>query len=149
MIQGRDDTMAANNPFEFDLTKLLGDFKVPGIDFEAIVASQRKNIEAVTTANQLAVEGLQAVLRRQAEIIRQSIEEASSLVGDFTSVGAPEEKAAKQAELVKSTFEKALANVKELSELVAKSNAEAADILAKRVSESLDEVKSAIAKAKA
>jgi phasin family protein len=149
MIQGRDDTMAANNPFEFDLTKLLGDFKVPGIDFEAIVASQRKNIEAVTTANQLAVEGLQAVLRRQAEIIRQSIEEASSLVGDFTAVGAPEEKAAKQAELVKSTFEKALANVKELSELVAKSNAEAADILAKRVSESLDEVKSAIAKAKA
>jgi phasin family protein len=141
--------MAANNPFEFDLTKLLGDFKVPGIDFEAIVASQRKNIEAVTTANQLAVEGLQAVLRRQAEIIRQSIEEASSLVGDFTAVGAPEEKAAKQAELVKSTFEKALANVKELSELVAKSNAEAADILAKRVSESLDEVKSAIAKAKA
>jgi phasin family protein len=141
--------MAANNPFEFDLTKLLGDFKVPGIDFEAIVASQRKNIEAVTTANQLAVEGLQAVLRRQAEIIRQSIEEASSLVGDFTAVGAPEEKAAKQAELVKSTFEKALANVKELSELVAKSNAEAADILAKRVSESLDEVKTAIAKAKA
>jgi phasin family protein len=140
--------MAANNPFEFDLTKLLGDFKVPGIDFEAIVASQRKNIEAVTTANQLAVEGLQAVLRRQAEIIRQSIEEASSLVGDFTAVGAPEEKAAKQAELVKSTFEKALANVKELSELVAKSNAEAADILAKRVSESLDEVKTAIAKAK-
>lgn len=141
--------MAANNPFEFDLTKLLGDFKVPGIDFEAIVASQRKNIEAVTSANQLAVEGLQAVLRRQAEIIRQSIEEASALVGDFTAVGAPEEKAAKQAELVKSTFEKALANVKELSELVAKSNAEAADILAKRVSESLDEVKSAIAKAKA
>ncbi len=140
--------MAANNPFEFDLTKLLGDFKVPGIDFEAIVASQRKNIEAVTSANQLAVEGLQAVLRRQAEIIRQSIEEASALVSDFTAVGAPEEKAAKQAELVKSTFEKALANVKELSELVAKSNAEAADILAKRVSESLDEVKSAIAKAK-
>ena len=89
------------------------------------------------------------MLRRQAEIIRQSIEEASSLVGDLTSVGAPEEKAAKQAELVKTAFEKALANMKELSELVAKSNTEAAEILTKRVSESLDEVKSAIAKAKA
>lgn len=141
--------MAANNPFEFDLTKFLGDFKVPGVDFESIIASQRKNIEAVTAANQLAVEGLQAVLRRQAEIIRQSIEEATALVGDLTAVTAPEEKAAKQAELAKTAFEKALANVKELSELVAKSNTEAADILAKRVSESLDELKAAIAKAKA
>lgn len=141
--------MAANNPFEFDLTKFLGDFKVPGVDFESIIASQRKNIEAVTAANQLAVEGLQAVMRRQAEIIRQSIEEATALVGDLTSVSAPEEKAAKQAELAKTAFEKALANVKELSELVAKSNTEAAEILTKRVSESLDELKSAIAKAKA
>lgn len=140
--------MAANNPFEFDLTKYLGDFKVPGVDFEAILASQRKNIEAVTAANQLAVEGLQAVLRRQAEIVRQSLEEATSLVSDFTAVGAPEEKVVKQTELVKTTFEKALANIKELSELVAKSNSEAADVLAKRVAESLDEVKAAIAKAK-
>lgn len=143
----------AANPFEFDfskydLSKYLGDFKVPGVDFEAIIASQRKNIEAVTAANQLAVEGLQAVLRRQAEIVRQSLEEASSLVTDFTAVGAPEEKAVKQTELVKTTFEKALANIKELSELVAKSNSEAAEILAKRVAESLDEVKAAIAKAK-
>lgn len=141
--------MASNTPFDFDLTKLLGDFKVPGVDFESIIASQRKNIEAVTAANQLAVEGLQAVLRRQAEIIRQSIEEASSLVGDLTSPTAPEEKAAKQADLVKSAFEKALANIKELSEMVAKSNSEAAEVLTKRVSESLEEVKSAIAKAKA
>lgn len=141
--------MASNTPFDFDLTKLLGDFKVPGVDFESIIASQRKNIEAVTAANQLAVEGLQAVLRRQAEIIRQSIEEASSLVGDLTSPSAPEEKAAKQADLVKSAFEKALANIKELSEMVAKSNSEAAEVLTKRVSESLEEVKSAIAKAKA
>lgn len=141
--------MATNTPFDFDLTKLLGDFKVPGVDFESIIASQRKNIEAVTAANQLAVEGLQAVLRRQAEIIRQSIEEASSLVGDLTSPSAPEEKAAKQADLVKSAFEKALANIKELSEMVAKSNSEAAEVLTKRVSESLEEVKSAIAKAKA
>lgn len=141
--------MATNTPFDFDLTKLLGDFKVPGVDFESIIASQRKNIEAVTAANQLAVEGLQAVLRRQSEIIRQSIEEASSLVGDLTSVSAPEEKAAKQADLVKSAFEKALANIKELSEIVAKSNSEAAEVLTKRVSESLEEVKAAIAKAKA
>lgn len=135
--------------FDFDFTKLLGDFKVPGVDFESIIASQRKNVEAITAANQLAVEGLQAVLRRQAELVRQAVEEATQVVSELTAVGAPEEKAAKQAELAKTAFEKALANVKELSEMVAKSNAEASEILAKRVSESLEEVKAAITKLKA
>ena len=138
---------SSGNPFlDFDISKALGDFKVPGLDVDAILASQRKNIEAVTAANQLAIEGLQAVLRRQAEILRASVEESSNYVNQVVAAGTPEEKAAKQAELAKAAFEKALANARELAELVAKSNSEAAEILSKRVSESLDEVKAAIAK---
>jgi phasin family protein len=137
-----------DNPFlNTDFTKLLGDFKVPGVDVEAILSSQRKNIEAVTAANQLAIEGLQAVIRRQAEIVRASLEEAGSYVNQVAAAGTPEEKATKQAELLKVAFEKSLSNVKELAELVAKSNTEAADVLSKRVSESLEEVKTAITKA--
>ncbi len=135
------------NPFfDVDVTKFLGDLKVPGIDVEALLASQRRNIEAVTAANQLAIEGIQAVLRRQAEILRQSIEESNSIVGEVLAAGSPEEKAVKQTEFAKAAFEKALANAKELAELVARSNTEAADVLTRRVSESLDEVKAALAK---
>jgi phasin family protein len=137
------------NPFlDIDVTKFLGDYKVPGVDVDSLLASQRKNIEAITAANQLAVEGLQAVLRRQAEILRQSLEESSALMSDLMAAGSPEDKAAKQTDLVKTAFEKALANSRELAELVAKSNTEAAEILSKRFSESLDELKLAIAKAK-
>ncbi|WP_448208101.1 phasin family protein [Azospirillum sp. sgz302134] len=140
---------SSGNPFlEFDVSKVLGDFKVPGVDVEAMLASQRKNIEALTAANQLAMEGFQAVVRRQAELLRSSVEEASNYVNQVVAAGTPEEKASKQAELVKIAFEKALANMKELSELVAKSNTEAAEVLSKRVSESLDEVKTALAKAR-
>ncbi len=136
-----------SNPFlEFDPSKFLGDFKLPGVDVEAILSSQRKNIEALTAANQLAAEGFQAVLRRQAEILRSSVEEASGYVNDVLTAGTPEAKAAKQAELVKAAFEKSLANARELAELIAKSNTEAADVLSKRVSESLEELKTAVAK---
>lgn len=136
-----------NNPFlEFDVSKVFGDFKVPGVDVESVLSAHRKNIEAVTTANQAAFEGLQAVFRRQAEIVRSSVEDASSYVNQVIAAGSPEEKAARQAEIVKTAFESALSNVKELAELVAKSNNEAAEILTKRVSESLEEVKSAIGK---
>lgn len=134
-------------PFiDLDVSKLMAEFKIPGVDVDAILASQRKNIEAVTAANQLAIEGFQAVVRRQAEILRQTMEEAGPLVTDLMGVGSPQDKVAKQAEVVKSAFEKALANMKELAEMVAKSNTEAANVISKRVSESLEELKSATGK---
>ncbi|MBY6265919.1 phasin family protein [Azospirillum sp. 412522] len=140
----------SGNPFlEFDPSKLMGDLKVPGVDVESIIASQRRNIEAVTAANQLAFEGFQAIVRRQAEVLRTVAEDVNRAVGELSAAGTPEEKAAKQADLVKAAFEKSLSNIRELSEMIAKSNTEAAEILTKRVSDSLDEVKAAIAKTKA
>ncbi len=133
--------------FEMDISKVLSEFKLPGVDVDAILASQRKNIEAVTAANQLAIEGFQAVVRRQASILRQTLEETGTILTEALSAGSPEDKAAKQAELVKTAFEKALSNMKELAELVAKSNTEAANVISNRVSESLEELKSALAKA--
>lgn len=137
------------NPFlELDITKMMSEFRMPGIDMDGMLASQRRNVEAISAANQLAIEGVQAVMRRQAEIVRQMMDEARGVVTDLMSVGAPEEKVAKQAELFKTTFEKTVANMKELSEMIAKSNTEAAETLAKRVSESLEEMKVAAAKLK-
>ena len=70
--------MASRNPFlEMDVTKLMGEFKVPGVDLDKMADAQRKNVEALTSANQLAAEGFQAVARRQAEILRQTLETAA------------------------------------------------------------------------
>ena len=43
--------------------------------------------------------------------------------------------------IAKQVFEKSLANARELTELVTKANAEAFDVITKRVSESLDELR--------
>jgi hypothetical protein len=37
-----------------EFTKMAGNYKMPTFDVEAIMASQRKNIEALSTANQAA-----------------------------------------------------------------------------------------------
>jgi phasin family protein len=129
------------NPFfDFDVTKVLADFRVPSFDVEGVVASQRKNIEAFTQANQLAVEGFQAVARRQVEIARQAIEEFSAAVRELAQPGSPEDRVAKQAEYSKQALEKGVANARELTEIVTKANSEAFAVLNKRVTESLDEV---------
>ena len=138
----------AENFLDFDISKFVGDFKVPGVDVEGLVGSQRKNIEALTQANKLAVEGFQAVLKRQAEIVRQSLEESATVAKELTGVGTPQDKAIRNTELAKTVFERALANARELSEIITKSNSEACDLLNKRFVAILDEVKDSISKTK-
>jgi phasin family protein len=126
----------------FDVSKVMSDFRVPGIDLEAVAATQRKNLEAFTQANQLAVEGVQAVVRRQVEITRQAMEEFSTMFRDFVQPsGSPEDRLAKQAEYSKQALEKGLTNARELTELMTKANTEAFNVINKRVTESLDEVR--------
>jgi phasin family protein len=136
-----------SNPRIADMNKLMTDFKIPGVDFEAFLSAHRKNFEAVTAANQLALEGMQAVVRRQSELVRQSWEESTKAVSELMNGGAPEDKVSKQVDLMKGAFDKAIANVKEVTELLSKSNGAAADLLSARVRESIEEVKSAIASA--
>jgi phasin family protein len=135
-------TKTPANPFlDMDFAKMMAEYRMPGLDLDGIMATQRRNIEALSAANQLAMEGMQAVMRRQTEILRQMMEESRQAMTELMAQGAPEEKVAKQADYVKAAFEKTLANMKELTEMLAKSNTEAADKLARRVSESLDELK--------
>jgi phasin family protein len=133
-------TKTSKNGF-FDVSKAFNDFRVPGIDLDALAAAQRKNFEALTQANQLAVEGLQAVAKLQTEIAQKSIEEASALVRDWTQPGAPEERLANTVEAAKQALEKGLANARELNALTVKASEDVFSVIARRVSEGLDEVR--------
>ncbi len=135
--------MKSANPFaEMDLTKVMAEFKVPSFDVEALIQAQRKNFEAFVAANQLAVEGIQAVAKRQADIVRETIEELTKASRDLGSATqAPDARMAKQVDLAKASYEKALANLRELSEMMLKSNNDAFGVINKRIAEALDEVK--------
>lgn len=139
----------ANQAFPFadlDFTKMMSEFKVPGVDFDALMATQRKNLEALQQANALAVEGFQAVAKRQAEIFKQSLEELAAAAKDMFDGAPADQKAAKQADLIKVGFEKAINNTRELAEIVAKSNRDAADVINKRVAELLEDLRSVVKK---
>lgn len=147
MAYSAQDTFAAFNPFkDMDVTKIMTDMKFPVVGFDTVVEAQRKNIEALTAANQTAFEGVQALFQRQAELVRTSVEEMTKATTDLWSAGSPEEKATKQADLVKKSYEGAIANLREAIDMLAKSNAQAADLINKRVGESIDELKVAVAK---
>lgn len=131
-----------------EFTKAFSQFQLPGVDVKSILDSQQKNLEALTAANKAAVTGFQAVASRQAELMKQSMTETAAAAEDLVKSGSPQDAAAKQAELVKTTFEKALADMTEIAEMVAKTNAEASAAINQRITESLDEIKKLASSAK-
>ena len=137
-------TYADFNKFAADYSKLFVNGKAPSFDFEAAFSSQRKNVEALTAANQVAFQGAQAVFRRQVELVREAFDKFGSVSKDFTAPGSAEEKLAKQAELGKAAFESALANAREIGELVQKTSEDAMELISKRVAANFDEVKAAL-----
>ncbi|HET9019851.1 MAG TPA: TIGR01841 family phasin [Acetobacteraceae bacterium] len=132
-----------------DFTKLFSEMKLPPVpDMEALMTAYRRNMEALSAANRVALEGAQAVARRHMEIMQQTMTELTETMRALATVNAPQEKAAKQAELLKQAYEHAVANTRELSDLIQKSNGEALSLLNRRFAEAMDEVKALMEKAK-
>lgn len=129
------------NPEE--MMRAFSSMKMPGMpDFQALAEAQKRNIEALTTANKLAMEGAQAVARRNMEIMQQVMGEMTQAIQSIASVeGSPNAKAAQQTELLKTAYERGVANMQEIAELIQKSNGEALGVLNRRFTESLEEVK--------
>ncbi len=141
-----DDKPHSDKTDDFDFAKILGNFKVPGLDVDAIVASQRKNIEALTQANHRAYEGLQAVVKRQGEILHQTMDAVAHAARELAEPGPVHDKAAHQAELAKEALGRALGNARDLAEMIAKTNSEAFDLLGKRVTQNLEDLRESLRK---
>jgi len=130
------------NPFDYDVTKMFADFRFRPFDVEAVWAAQRRNIEAFSQANQAAVDGVNALARRQMELTRETFEGFSALVRDLVQPASPEDRIAKNTEYVKQMIEKGVSHSREVATIAAKAGSEAAEILHKRASEGLDELRS-------
>ncbi len=139
---------AAPGP-DFDLSRYFADLKLPAMpDLEALTAANRRNLEALAAANMVGREGAQAVARRHMEIMQQSLTEMTEAMRALAAPDAPQAKAAQQATFAKAAYERAVANLKELGDLIQRSNAEAVGLLNKRFAAALDEVKALAEKAK-
>jgi phasin family protein len=127
------------NPFG-NLTKMLEQFKVPGVDMDAIVESRRKDMDALVAANMAAVDAIQALTAKQTEILAQtmkSIQEAAlSPAGGV--VGGLD--LAKYNELARKAYEKAVLDMKDMAETVRKAQTEVMSGISQRASASMQEI---------
>ena len=127
------------------ISKAIESWQKMPFDLQSLVETQRRNFQTIAEAQQKAFNNFQAITLRQAEIFSQALQTQSALTNELMKEGKPEDKLAKNAEVIKQSYEQALANASEISDMVKKANAEAVGLLNKRVSASIKEVRSAIA----
>lgn len=132
-------------PYDFaDFTKMMRDYQLPGIDWQELMASQQKNLEALTKANQVLFEGAQAVVQREVEILQKAMQEFAEASRDLMHEGDAQAQTQKRLELAKASFETALSNMRELAELATQSNREALELINRRAMEGFEEIRRAM-----
>ena len=123
--------------------------RMPQIDYEALLESHRKNIDAMQRSAAVLAEGGRAVFAKQQEILSEVMQETRQLIADFKPTGSAQEVAAKQADLARRAFEATVKNTKDIAELIQKSSSEAPKIIFERMRESVAEARAAIESRKA
>jgi phasin family protein len=119
-------------------------FNLPKIDYDALIETHRKNIDAVQKSALAASQGGGALLARQQEIFTDVMRQSRELVAEFKPGGSPQEIATKQAELARRTFDAVVKNTRDIAELMQKSSSEATSIIMSRIRESIAEARAAI-----
>jgi phasin family protein len=122
-----------------DLTRLMTQFKVPGVDLAPIIESRRKDMEALVASNRAAYDAMQALARKQTELMTQAMQTIQqSMQGVAASPAAIDP--ARHMKLISDAYQKALSDLKEFAEIARKSQVDAMSGIAHRAGESLKEM---------
>lgn len=136
--------MTATNPANLfgEYTKLITQFKLPGVDVAGVLEARRKDIEALAEANMTALAGVQQLGQKQMDIVRSATAELQSLV---TRLGTPgSQSAAATAEGVQKALQKAFTDMQELADAAYRSQTDSIAVVTKRFAEHVEELKALV-----
>ena len=128
-----------------DLTKAWASFKTPSLNVGTLLEAQRKNAAALTTANQIAFDGLKAFAERQGELIKTTVDDYGKMTSDVLAAPSLEDRATRQADAARNIYASTVARLSELSEIARNANVAAVEILNARITEAFDEFKALFA----
>jgi len=136
----------ADTPQNFTdmFTKLGEQLKIPPFDMTKIMEHHQKNLEAMSKSWQAVASGASEIASKQREIVQQAVQDVTAMVQEYKPGGSAQEIMAKQTEFAKKAMEAAIANTRDITELVQKSSAEAFKIVQDRMKESYEEIRASV-----
>ncbi len=136
------------NPFAGDTFKAFKEAKLPWFDPELMFSSYRRNMDLITTTQQIAAETTKAVVQLQSQYIKDVLEQLSERTKENISTASPEEKVAQQSEATKASLDQAIDHARNVNTVIAKSNEKIIETVQKRFKEGVDESASVAKKTK-
>ncbi|MCK9517084.1 MAG: phasin family protein [Ottowia sp.] len=131
-----DKGAAFGMPSMDELTQLMSQFKVPGVDANALVEWQRKDLEALAEANREAYEGYKALIERRNEILQEAL---LGWQDNMQNMMDPEA-LSKQSEVAREGIQKAIENFRELAEMEAETRRRAWKVVHERLQANMEQL---------
>jgi phasin family protein len=128
--------------------KAARQYRYSPADMDVVMESQRRTLEAFNAAGRVVTESVQKIAKRQAEMVKETLDEMTAAFSEIGKSGTLEDVTAKQAEYAKGAFETALDNGREIAEMVAETNEAVVEPITNRVVALLDEMKEGALKLK-
>jgi len=130
-----------------DMFKKFGEqLKVQPFDMTKIMEHHQKNLEAMTKSWQSMAQGASGIANKQKEIFEAVMKDMAEMAQSYKPGGNPQDVMAKQAEFAKKAMEAAIANTRDIAELIQKSSTEAFKIVQDRMKESYEEIRASVEK---
>ncbi len=111
------------------------------VDADKFLAAQQRNVDAFASASQIVVDGAKALAQRQSEIVQSSVDQWMSASQSAFSTKPGEFAPADQITKMKSNYESAMANSKEIADIAMKAQSDAAAVLTKCFMANVDDMK--------
>jgi hypothetical protein len=139
--------MATNkNAFAFDADKVKEMFttaKMPVVDTDAMMAAQKKNVDALIEANKVVTAGYQDLYKRQVALFEAAVDQAKGMMTGVKAEPMSADQATQSIDTMKTAFEKTAADLNELAEMAQKANTGAFEVVKARAEEAVAEFKAA------
>jgi len=112
------------------------------VDTDAVMAAHRRNVEAMTSAGQILADGVRSFAQRQTEIVQTRFSEFNSKAETYLKPEKATEVDLKgRVDDVKSVYEQAVSDTRELMEIVTKAQADALHVMNQCVLANLEDMK--------
>lgn len=129
----------SSNPFG-KLTKIIEQFKATGVDMSGLIESGRKDINALIDANEAASNAMQALARKQTEMLAAALQDMVAAARSVASQGAAPDHA-KHAEQARASYERVVSELNDLTDIARKAQTDAMQAISQRTEQSLEEMK--------
>lgn len=130
------------------MNEMFRNFQTPVMNVDAFLNVQRKNMDTLAKVNQRAFDCVQQVMKQQNEVVSKLVSDQAKALQDTVNSGTPEQGLQKQAEFAQVSYETSMKNAQEMGDILTKMNDEVSDIVSKRVTASVSEMKDVMATVK-